>query len=56
MKREPFEVIAISPEPSAAGAPGRECKIFALNNFREPPQCFVYTRFVILIHEQPVVY
>jgi hypothetical protein len=56
MKREPFEVVATSGEPSAASALGRECKMLALNNFRNPSQWFICIHFAISTHEQPVVY
>jgi len=41
MKWNPFEAVGISPEPGAAIALCRECKVFASNNFRESPHRFV---------------
>jgi hypothetical protein len=40
MQRQPFEEFAVSPEPSAVSAPGRERKILVSNNFRKPPLRF----------------
>ncbi len=56
MQREPFEEVAISPEPGAVSALGCECKMLASNNFRKPPHRFVGIHLAIVIHEQPVVY
>ena len=56
MKREPFEVVAKSPESGAAIAFYRECKMFASNNFRKPPHCCARVHLDISIREQPVVY
>ena len=56
MQRQPFEEVAISPEPGAVSALGRERKMFASNNFRKPPHRFVRIHLAIVIHEQPVVY
>ena len=56
MQRQPFEEVAISPEPGAVGALGRERKVFALNNFRKSPHRFVGIHLAIAIHEQAVVY
>jgi hypothetical protein len=41
MHRQPSDEAAISPEPGAAIALCRECKVFASNNFRKPLHCFV---------------
>jgi hypothetical protein len=56
MQREPFDEVAISPEPGAVSALGRERKVFLLNNFRKSPHRFFGIRLAIVIHEQPVVY
>jgi hypothetical protein len=56
MLRQPLEEVEISPEPDAACALDRECKMFAPNNFRDPPHSFGRIRLASLIHEQPVVY
>ena len=56
MQRQPFEEVAISPEPGAVSALGRERKMLASNNFRKPPHRFVRIHLAIVIHEQPVVY
>jgi hypothetical protein len=56
MQRQPFEGVAISPEPGTVSTLCRERKMFASNNFRKPPQRFVGIRLAIVIHEQPVVY
>ena len=56
MQGQPFEEVAISPEPGAVGAPGRERKVFASNNFRKPLHRFVGIHLAIVIHEQAVVY
>jgi hypothetical protein len=56
MQWQPFEEVAISPEPGAVGALGRESKVFASNNLRKPPHRFVGIHLAISIHEQPVVY
>jgi hypothetical protein len=56
MNRQPFEEVAISPEPDAAGALQGECKMLALNNFRKPLDRFIRVQLAIVIHEQPVVY
>ena len=37
MQRQPFEEVAISPEPGTVSTLCREHKIFASNNFRELP-------------------
>jgi hypothetical protein len=55
-QRQPFEKVAISPEPGAASALGRECKMLASNNFRKPLHCCVRIHLAVVIHEQPVVY
>jgi len=54
-QRQPFEEVAISPDPSAARALRRERKMLASNNFRKPPHRFVRVHLAIVIHEQPVV-
>lgn len=56
MKRKPFEVVAISPEPRAVSALHRKCKVSASNNVRKSPHRFVRIDLGILIHEQPVVH
>lgn len=56
MRRRPFEEVAISPEPGAVSASGRERKMFASNNFRKPSHRFVGIHWADVIHEQPVVY
>ena len=57
MQRQPFAEVAISPEPSAVSALGRECKMLASNNFRRSPhRRFIRIDLVIVIYEQPVVY
>jgi hypothetical protein len=56
MQGQRFEEVAIPPEPSAIIAFCREFKVFALNNFRRPPDRFVGIHLPITIHEQPVVY
>jgi hypothetical protein len=56
MQRQPFEEVAISPEPGAVSALGRERKMLASNNFRKPPHRFIRIHLAIVIHEQPVVY
>jgi hypothetical protein len=56
MQRQPFEEIAISPEPGALGALCRKRERFASNNFRKPPHCFIRIHLAVSIHEQPVVY
>jgi hypothetical protein len=56
MQGQPFEEVAISPEPGAVGALGRERKVFASNNFRKPLHRFVGIHLAIVIHEQAVVY
>jgi hypothetical protein len=53
MKREPFKVAAISPEPGAVIALCRECKVFASKNFRKPLHRFVGIHSVFVIKEQP---
>jgi hypothetical protein len=55
-QRQPFEEVAISPEPGTLFAPGRERKMLASNNFRKPPHWFGSVHLDIVIHEQPVVY
>jgi len=55
-QRQPFEEVAIPPEPSAASALGRERKMLAVNNFRNSPHRFVRIQLAVLIHEQAVVY
>ena len=55
-QRQPFEEVAISPEPGAASALGREFKMLASNNFRKSPHRFVRIQLAVLIHEQAVVY
>ena len=56
MQREAFEEVAISVEPIAVSALGRECKILASNNVPKSPHRFIRVHLAILIHEQPVVY
>jgi hypothetical protein len=56
MQGQPFEEVAVSPEPGAVSAPGRERKVFASNHFRKPPRRIVGTHLAILIYKQPVVY
>jgi len=56
MQRQPFEEVAISPEPGTVGPLCRERKMLASNNFRKPPHRFVRIHLAIVIHEQPVVY
>jgi len=55
-QRQPFEEVAISPEPGAASALGCECKMLASNNFRKPPHRFIRFLLAIVTYEQPVVY
>ena len=55
-QRQPFEEVAISPEPGAASALGRECKMLASNNCRKAPHRFVSIHLADVIHEQPAVY
>jgi hypothetical protein len=40
-RRQPFEEVAISPEPGAESAPGREHRMLASNNFRRLPRRWV---------------
>jgi len=56
MQRQPFEEVEISPEPGAASALARECKMLVYNNFRRSPYRFIRIHLPIAIHEQPVVY
>jgi hypothetical protein len=56
LQGQPFEEVAISPEPGAVSALGRERKVLASNNFRKPPHRFIRIHLAIVIHEQPVVY
>jgi hypothetical protein len=56
LQRQAFDEVAISPKPDAVSALGRECKVFASNNFRKSPHRFVGVHLAIVIHEQPVVY
>jgi hypothetical protein len=56
MQRHLFEEVAISPEPGAVSALGRECKMLASINFRKSAQRFVRIHLAIVIHEQPVVH
>jgi hypothetical protein len=56
MQRQPFEEVAISPQPDTVSALGRERKVFALNNFRKSPHRFVGIHLANVIHEQLVVY
>ena len=55
MQRQPFEAVAMPPEPGAVIALCRECKLFVSNNFRKSPHCFVRIYLAILTHEQPAV-
>ncbi|MGD1083572.1 MAG: hypothetical protein ABSA47_02335 [Verrucomicrobiota bacterium] len=55
IQRQPFEEVAISPDPGALSALGRERKVFVSNNFRKPPHRFFGVHLAIVIHEQPVV-
>jgi hypothetical protein len=56
MKSEPFAVAAMTPRQGAVIAPGRECKVFASNNFRKLPARHFLVHLAVVIHEQPVVY
>jgi hypothetical protein len=56
MQGQPFEEVAISPEPSAVSALGGERKMLASNNFRKPPHRFIRIHLANVIYEQPVVY
>jgi hypothetical protein len=56
MQRQPFEGVAISPEPGTASALCREREMFASNNSRKFPHRSVRIHSAILIHEQPVAY
>ena len=55
IQRQPFEEVAIPPEPGALSALGRERKVLASNHFRKPPHRFIPIHLAIAIHEQPVV-
>jgi hypothetical protein len=55
-QRQPFEEVAISPEPGAASALGRERKMLASNNLGKSPHRFGSVHLAVVIHEQPVVY
>ena len=56
MQRQPFEEVAISPEPGTISALGCECKIFASNDFLKSPHGFIGLHLGVLIYEQSVVY
>jgi hypothetical protein len=56
LQRQPLKEVAISPEPGTVGALGCERKVFASNNFRKPPHCFIGIHLTIVIYEQLVVY
>jgi len=56
MQRQPFEEVAISPEPGAVSALGRERKMLASNNFRKPSHRFIRIHLAIVIYEQPIVF
>jgi hypothetical protein len=56
MQGQPFEEVAISPEPGAVSALGRERKMLASNSFRKPPHRFIRIHLANVIYEQPVVY
>jgi hypothetical protein len=56
MQRQPFEEVAISPEPGRVGPLCRERKILAANNFRKSPHRLIRIYLAIAIFEQPVVY
>ena len=56
MQRQPYEALAISPEPGAVSALGRERKMLASNNFRKPSHRFIRIHLAIVIYEQPIVF
>jgi hypothetical protein len=56
MKREPFEVVAMTPKQGAVIGVRRECKVFASNNFRKLPDRLFLIHLAVVIHEQPVVH
>ena len=56
MKRKPFEVVAISPEPGAVSPLSGERKMLPPKHFRESAHCFIGVHTAILIHGPPVGY
>jgi hypothetical protein len=56
MQRQPFEELAMFPEPRAVSALDRERKMLASNNLGKSPHRFGSVHLAIVIHEQPVLY
>ena len=56
MRRKPFDLVAISPEPGAVTALRGQRKMFPANDFRKACHRFFGIRSRSLIHEPPVVY
>jgi hypothetical protein len=56
MKREMSEAVAMTPKQGEVIALCRECRAFASNNFRTPPQLFIRFPLASIISERPVVY
>src|SRR6266568_4190454 len=56
MRRKPFEVLAISPEPGAVSPLSGERQMLPPKHFRESAHCFIGIHTAIFIHEPPVVF
>jgi len=56
MKRKPFEVVSISPEPGAVTPLGGKRKVLAPKRFGMSAHCSIGIHTAILGHEPPVEY